>query len=246
MALITVGPVLCFFLGLHFFPVHNIKTCTRVTMQWCRQWHRKMAIAILIAIAELRCTKIGILISEECQKPQPPLLLKIVSQYTSYLYCSTPPTCIAVLLAPLDSKERETLSVLLPFVSQYASHLYCSTPPICIAVLLRNLGGCGHRDVPHDCLPGTRPEFLELPINRGSPAFAPKDYLILPLQIYGEIQEFGPYTRQSESQHLDVNMSARMLSGVEKTDLVRFHRRLKQALLACRNGRFESSVSPLG
>ena len=75
--------------------------------------------------------------SEECQKPQPPLLLKKVSQYTSHLYRNTPPICIAVLLVRLGSKEREMLSVLLPFVSQYASHLYCNTSPICIAVLLR-------------------------------------------------------------------------------------------------------------
>ena len=74
--------------------------------------------------------------SEECQKPQPPLLLKKVSQYTSHLYCNTPPICTAVLLVPLRSEEREILSVLLPFVSQYASHLYYNTPPICIAVLL--------------------------------------------------------------------------------------------------------------
>ena len=75
--------------------------------------------------------------SEECQKPQPPLLLKKVSQYTSHLYCNTPPICTAVLLVPLRSEEREILSVLLPFVSQYTSHLYRNTPPICIAVLLR-------------------------------------------------------------------------------------------------------------
>ena len=74
--------------------------------------------------------------SEECRKPQPPLLLKKVSQYTSNLYCNTPPICIAVLLVPLLSEEREIPSVRLPFVSQYASHLYCNTPPICIAILL--------------------------------------------------------------------------------------------------------------
>ena len=34
--------------------------------------------------------------SEECQKPQPPLVLKEVSQYTSNLYCRTPPLCVAV------------------------------------------------------------------------------------------------------------------------------------------------------
>ena len=39
-------------------------------------------------------------LSEACQKPQPPLLLKNVSQHTSHLYCNTPPICIAVLLAP--------------------------------------------------------------------------------------------------------------------------------------------------
>ena len=65
--------------------------------------------------------------SEECQKPQPPLLLKKVSQYTSHLYCNTPPICTAVLLVPLRSEEWEILSVLLPFVSQYASHLYRNT-----------------------------------------------------------------------------------------------------------------------
>ena len=79
----------------------------------------------------------GGIFSEECQKPQPPLPLKKVSQYTPHLYCNTPPICIAVLSVPLRSEERETWSVLLPFVSQYASHLYCNTPPIRIAVLLR-------------------------------------------------------------------------------------------------------------
>ena len=87
-------------------------------------------------------------ISEECQKPQPPLLLKKVSQHTSNLYCNTPPIYIAVLSAPLRSEERE--------ICQYSSHLYRSTPPICIAIRLpfvsqyfwENLGGCGHWDVP--------------------------------------------------------------------------------------------------
>ena len=75
------------------------------------------------------------------------------SQKTSHntppiCYCNTPLICIAVLLMPLRSEEKEILSVLLPVVSQYASHLYCNTPLIRIAVLLGNLGGCGHRDVP--------------------------------------------------------------------------------------------------
>ena len=74
--------------------------------------------------------------SEECRKPQPPLLLKEVSQY---------------------------VAIRLQFVLQY---FWCpeaprkgntvSTPPICIAVRLpfvsqcfwESLGGCGHRDVP--------------------------------------------------------------------------------------------------
>ena len=81
----------------------------------------------------------------QMSEPQPPLLLKKVSQCTSNLYCNTPPICIAVLSVPLHSEEREILSVLHPFASQYASHLYCSTPPIRIAALLRSLGGCGHK-----------------------------------------------------------------------------------------------------
>ena len=66
--------------------------------------------------------------SQKCQKPQPPLLPKKVLQYTSHLYCNTPPICTAVLLVPLRSEERE--------YCQYSSHLYRSTPPICIAILL--------------------------------------------------------------------------------------------------------------
>ena len=58
--------------------------------------------------------------SEECQKPQPPLLLKKALQYTSNLYGNTPPICITVFSLPLSSQEREIL--------QYSSHLYNSTP----------------------------------------------------------------------------------------------------------------------
>ena len=70
----------------------------------------------------------GFCAEEECQKPQPPLLLKKVLQYTSNLYCNTPPLCIAVLSVPLSTQEREIL--------QYSSHLYRSTPPICTAIHL--------------------------------------------------------------------------------------------------------------
>ena len=74
--------------------------------------------------------------SEECRKPQPPLLLKKVSkirlpfvlQYASTLYCSA--------FGATELSGKGNTSVLLPFVSQYAFHLYCNTPPICIAILL--------------------------------------------------------------------------------------------------------------
>ena len=66
--------------------------------------------------------------SEEFQKPQPLLVSKKVRQYTSNLYCSTPPICIAGPSWLLTLKERET--------QQYTSHLYCSTPPIWTAVRL--------------------------------------------------------------------------------------------------------------
>ena len=82
--------------------------------------------------------------------------LQFLLQDASNLYCKTPPICIAVLSAPLSSKERAILSVLFRFVLQYASHLcrsnvscLCrSTPPVCIAVLLGNIGGWGYRDNP--------------------------------------------------------------------------------------------------
>ena len=54
--------------------------------------------------------------------------------FTSNLYCSTPPICIAVLLMPLRSEGREMLPVL--------SHLYRSMPPICIAVRLPFVSQC--------------------------------------------------------------------------------------------------------
>ena len=80
-------------------------------------------------------------------KPQPLQLLKKVRQYTSNLYGSTPPICIAVLSWLVSFEERET--------PQYAPHLYCNTPPICTAVhppfvrqyFWKNTGGWGHRNV---------------------------------------------------------------------------------------------------
>ena len=60
--------------------------------------------------------------------PQPSdlQLVEKVRQYTSNLYGSTPPICIAILSWLLSFEERKTL--------QYTSHSYCSTPPICTAV----------------------------------------------------------------------------------------------------------------
>ena len=76
-------------------------------------------------------------------------------KYTSNLYGSTPPICIAVLSWLLSFEERETL--------QYASHMYCSTPPICTAArppfvrqyFWKNTGGWGHRNVSEFPLSGT-------------------------------------------------------------------------------------------
>ena len=56
--------------------------------------------------------------SEECPKPQPPLLLKKLSQCTSNLYCNTPPICIAVFSVPLRSEEREYCQYLFTICSQ--------------------------------------------------------------------------------------------------------------------------------
>ena len=86
--------------------------------------------------------KLFMYFSEKFQKPQPPLVSKKVRQYTSNLYGSTPPICIAVLSWLLSFEARESL--------QCASHLYCSTPPICTAVrppfvrqyFWKNTGGC--------------------------------------------------------------------------------------------------------
>ena len=74
--------------------------------------------------------------SEECQKPQPPLLLKKYCN-TSSLYLQYASNCIAVLL---------------PYVSRYASHLYRTTPPIYIARIWGKYWWLGspltHQDVP--------------------------------------------------------------------------------------------------
>ena len=75
------------------------------------------------------------LILEEFRKPQPLVVSKKVRQYTSNLYGSTPPICIAGPFWLLSLEERET--------QQYTSHLYCSTPPICTAVLLGKYWGLG-------------------------------------------------------------------------------------------------------
>ena len=85
--------------------------------------------------------------SEECQKPQPPVLLKKVLQYTSNLQCYTPPICIAMLSVPVSSEQKEILSVLLPFVSQYDNHsclgtFWGKTLVVAVTGMFPNLG-CG-------------------------------------------------------------------------------------------------------
>ena len=66
---------------------------------------------------------------EEFQKPQPLLASEKVLQYTSNLYGSMPPICIAVpswLLSLEKWKPNSappfSTAVRLPFVRQYASH----------------------------------------------------------------------------------------------------------------------------
>ena len=102
--------------------------CNTVLKRYCAIWG-----VILIWSAKLfgdfhiffsfqllsRCVIKRVPLLRRMSEPQPPLLLKNVSQYTQYA-----PICIAVLLVPLRFEEREILSVLLPFVSQYASHSY--------------------------------------------------------------------------------------------------------------------------
>ena len=89
--------------------------------------------------------------SAEFQKPQPLLVSKKVRRYTSNLYGSTPPICIAGPSWLLNLEERET--------QQYTSHLYGSTfekvlgvgvtGKFLISVLLIRIGRgpptiCGH------------------------------------------------------------------------------------------------------
>ena len=68
------------------------------------------------------------------RKPQPLQLVEKVRQYTSNLYGSTPPICIAVLSWLLSFEEGKRCNtppictaVRLPFVRQYAPHLYGNT-----------------------------------------------------------------------------------------------------------------------
>ena len=70
----------------------------------------------------------GALFQKSFRKPQLLLVSENVLQYTSNLYGSTPPICIAAPSWLLRLEEREA--------QRYASHLYSSTPPICMAVRL--------------------------------------------------------------------------------------------------------------
>ena len=94
--------------------------------------------------------------SEECQKPQPPLLLKKCR--------NTPPICVAICLHFVLQCFRCPYASRKGIYCQCSSPLYRSTPPISIAVCLpfvsqcfwKHLGGCGHRDVPHSEKPRIR------------------------------------------------------------------------------------------
>ena len=59
---------------------------------------------------------------------------KKVSQYTSNLYCSMPPICIAVHVVPYSLRKGK--------YCQYSPLLYRSTPPICIAIRLPFASQC--------------------------------------------------------------------------------------------------------
>ena len=96
----------------------------------------------------------------------------------------TPSICIAVLLVPYGLRKGK--------YCQYSSHVYRSAPLICIAIRLpfvsqyfwENIGGCGHRDVPHlaleqpqTCTSATLGLLQSERDFRDSWAFLRKDYL---------------------------------------------------------------------
>ena len=91
------------------------------------------------------CVIISGLVPQECQKPQPPLLLQKYQIHLQFVQC-------------LSQYFRCPYVLRKGKYCQYSSHLYHSTPPICIAIRLpfalqrfwENLGGCGHQDVPHE------------------------------------------------------------------------------------------------
>ena len=77
--------------------------------------------------------------------------------YFSKKYRNTPPICIAIRLQFVPQHFWCPYALRKGKYCQYSPHLYHSTPPICIAIRLpfvlqyfwENLGGCGHRNVPH-------------------------------------------------------------------------------------------------
>ena len=77
--------------------------------------------------------------------------------YFSNKYRNTPPICIAIRLQFVLQCFWCPYALRKGKYCQYSSHLYRSTPPICVAIRLpfvsqyfwENLGGCGHRNVPH-------------------------------------------------------------------------------------------------
>ena len=67
--------------------------------------------------------------SEEFKKPRTLLVLEKVLQYTSNLHGSTPPICIAVPSWLLSLEERETQQYTSHLYCKTPPHLYGNTPP---------------------------------------------------------------------------------------------------------------------
>ena len=64
------------------------------------------------------------------------------------MYCNTPPICIEVLLCHWALWEGKKLQYSSRLYRSTLPICIAVRLPFCIEVLLGNLGGCGHRDVP--------------------------------------------------------------------------------------------------
>ena len=77
------------------------------------------------------------------RKPQPPQLVLKVRQYTSNLYGSTSPICIAVFFLTSSLRGKGNLAVRLPFVLHLSAPLICTAtrPPFVRQYFWKNTGG---------------------------------------------------------------------------------------------------------